>query len=165
MSRIRTAAVAAATCSILIAASAGVANAKTITLHLFSKQVYSSFRGPNGEALPPNAPPTVGDRFAFANDDYLGNHKHHAKRPFASEHIDCVINSPTTAKCDGALALGGAMLFADNWTLDLTSQSPPSVIKLTGGTNQFRHARGTIRVKPVGGPNSNNSDNTVRFRP
>ena len=57
------------------------------------------------------------------------------------------------------------MLFADNWTLDLTTQGPPSVIQLTGGTHQYRHARGTVRVKNVGGPNSNNSDDTVRFTP
>lgn len=163
MHRIRTAAVLMGACGTFLAATAGVASARTITLHVFSKQVYSKFTGPNGEAVPQNAPPTIGDRFAFANSDYAGNHKHHARRPFASEHVDCVINSLTTAKCDGVIALGGAMLFADNWTLNLTTQGPPSIIHLTGGTNQYRHVHGTVRVKPV--PKSNNSDNTIRFTP
>lgn len=164
MHRLRSAAALVAACGVVIAASASAASARTITLHFFSKQVYSSFTGPSGQPLAGNAPPTIGDRFAFANDDYAGNHKRHSRRPVASEHIDCVVTTPTTAKCDGALALGGALLFADNWTLNLGNQGP-GPIHLTGGTNQFRHAHGTIRVKGVGGPNSNNSDETVRFTP
>lgn len=163
MHRIKTVAVLMAACGVLIAASAAPASARTITLHFFSKQVYANFTGPNGEALPPNAPPTLGDRFSFANDDYAGNHKHHSRRPVASEHIDCVINSPTTAICDAAVALGGAMLFAENWTLNLTTQGPPPSVKLTAGTNQYRHAHGTVYLKPVG--KSNNSDETIRFTP
>ncbi len=164
MLRIRTAAVLAVACGTLIAASAGSASARTITVHFFTKQVYSNFTGPNGQTLPPNAPPTIGDRLAFANDNYAGNHKHHSKRPVASEHIDCVVNSPITAICDASLALGGAMLFSDNWTLNTAMQGPPPVVKLTGGTNQYRHARGTVHLKPVG-KSGNNSDETILFTP
>lgn len=163
MHRLRTGAVLAAACGALILASAGPAGAKTLTLHFFSKQVYAKSTGPNGQPLPSNAPPTIGDRFAFANDDYAGNHKRHSKRPVASEHVDCVVNGPTTAMCDGALALGGALLFADNWTINTTSEGPPAVVKITGGTNQYRHAHGTVHFKAV--PHSNNSDETVRFTP
>lgn len=165
MDRIKLSALSLATCCLLLAASAAPASARTITLHFFTKQVYSNFTGPNGQALPPNAPPTLGDRFAFANNDYAGNHKRHSARPVASEHIDCVVNSPTTAICDASLALGGAMLFADNWTLNTASGGPPSAVKLTAGTNQYRHARGTVHIKGVGGPNSNNSDETIVFTP
>ena len=62
MHRIRTAAVLATTCGTLIVATAGSASARTITLHFFQKQVYSNFTGPNGQAVPPNAPPAFGDR-------------------------------------------------------------------------------------------------------
>lgn len=55
------------------------------------------------------------------------------------------------------------MLFADNWSLNLNTQGPASFVKLTGGTNQYRHAHGNVRLKAVG--NSNNSDETVRFTP
>jgi hypothetical protein len=166
MHRIKTAAVLVGACGTFLAVMAGAASAKTITLHFFSKQVYSSFTGPSGQALPQNAPPTLGDRFAFASDDYAGNHKHHARRPSSSTHVDCVVNSASTAVCDASLALpSGAMLFADSWTLNLATGGPPAVVHLTGGTNQYRHARGTVQVKNVGGPNSNFSDNTVRFTP
>lgn len=163
MDRIRLAVVSLAACGAFLAASAVPASARTITLHFFAKQVYSSFTGPNGQALPPNAPPTLGDRLAFANDDYAGNHTHHSRQAVASEHIDCVVNTPTTAICDASLALGGAMLFADNWTLPATG-GPPSVVTLTGGTNQYRHAHGTVHLKSVGA-SGNNSDETITFTP
>ena len=49
----------AATLSLLVASAASAAT----TLHFFDKQVSSTFRGPNGQPLGPNAVPTVGDSF------------------------------------------------------------------------------------------------------
>ena len=163
MNRTRAAILACVACSIAVALSAVPASAKTIVLRFFSKQVYSSFTGPTGLPVPPMTAPAVGDRFSFASNDYRGNHRHHAKRPFASDRVDCVVISAATALCNGQLALGGAMLFADNFKVNLVTMSAPPKVKITGGTIQYRHARGTIAVKNVG--KTNNSDDTVRFTP
>jgi hypothetical protein len=58
----------------VVAVGASAAAAKAVTLHFFSKQVYSRISTANGKPLTPNAPPTVGDRFSFASNDYVGNH-------------------------------------------------------------------------------------------
>jgi hypothetical protein len=60
----------AATLSLLVASSASAAT----TLHE-DKQVSSTFRGPNGQPLGPNAVPTVGDSFDNTDLYYVGNHK------------------------------------------------------------------------------------------
>jgi len=156
-------AVTLATCGTTMALSAMPASARTITLHFFSKQVYSSFTGPTGQPLGPTAAPALGDRFSFADDDYVGNHRHHARTPFASDHSDCTIVSAGTALCDGQLALGGSMLFANNFAVSTSSSSGPSKVPINGGTNQYRHAHGTVLTKSL--PHSNNTDTTVIFTP
>jgi hypothetical protein len=163
MNRVRMTVITLGACGALGAIAAVPASAKTITLHFFSKQVYSAFTGPTGQPLPGNAQPTVGDRIEFANDEYVGNHKHHAKRPTASVHVDCTVTSSTGATCDGQLALsGGAMLLASNFTISFTSNAPVNA-KITAGTNQYRHAHGIVISRSIG--NTNNSDDTVKFTP
>jgi hypothetical protein len=121
---------------------AAPAVANSTTLHFFSKQVYSKFTGPTGKPLPPHTAPAPGDRVTFASDDYVGTGKHHAKRPTASDREDCTLTSPTAAICDGAIAIGGSMLFADNFTLNFSAKV--TTVKITGGTGRYRHAHGTV---------------------
>lgn len=157
MGRIKCAAVSAAACAAIIAASASAAAAKTSTLHFFSKQVYSRISDANGHPAVP--PLTVGDRLSFANNDYAGNHKHHAKQATASDHVVCTVTSTITssALCDGTIAIGGSMIFGDDFVLNFISNAATTV-KITGGTGVYRHARGTIVVKPVG----DNNDLTIK---
>jgi hypothetical protein len=157
MSRTKCAAVSIAICATIMAVGASAAAGKTSTLHFFSKQVYSRISDAGGHpALPPLA---VGDRFSFASNDYAGDHKHHAKQATASDHIVCTLTSisPSTALCDGTIAIGGSMIFGDDFVLNFISNAATTV-KITGGTGVYRHAHGTVVTKPVG----DNDDLTIK---
>jgi hypothetical protein len=159
MSRIRCAGASLVACAAIATVGASAAAAKTVTLHLFSKEVYSRISDANGKPLGPSSPPAAGDRLSSASNDYAGNHKHHAKQATASDHIACTFTSSSTALCDGTLAIGGSMILGDDWVLNFAS-SAPITVKVTGGTGKYRHARGTIVAKVV--PNTNNTDLTVK---
>jgi hypothetical protein len=151
----------AATLSLLVASTASAAT----TLHFFDKQVSSTFRGPNGQPLGPNAVPTVGDSFDNTDLYYVGNHKHHAKTWSASGHLVCTFTSITgpmsgTATCDGQIAIGGSMLLAENAKLTF-STAPTVVVPITGGTGNFRGAHGHVKSTSIG--NTNNSDITITY--
>ena len=99
------------------------ASARTVTLHYFSKQTSSTFVTPQGKPLGPNSPPAVGDINDNTDLDYVGNHKHHAKRSTASDHLRCTITGSTgnsaTATCDAQIAIGGSMLLANHTQTDV----------------------------------------------
>ncbi|HWH09490.1 MAG TPA: hypothetical protein VG165_00030 [Solirubrobacteraceae bacterium] len=151
----------------LAAAPAGAktttpAHAKTTTLHFFQKQTSQVVIGPGGKAIaPPSAtnPPVVGEEFISTDDDYVGNHTHHAKTATASDHLVCTLTTVTgQATCDGEIAIGGSMLLAENVPLDLTKLP---IVPLNGGTGIYKHAHGTASTVTVG--TTNNSDFTVKF--
>jgi hypothetical protein len=158
MSRIRCAVAALAACGLVAVLAAVPASAKTTTLNFFSKGVYTRLSDSSGKALPSNSQPAVGDRLSIASNDYAGNHKHHAKRATASDHIVCTVTGPSTALCDGTIALGGAMLLGDDFVLNFASNAP-TVIKITGGTGRYRHAHGTVVAKSV---SMNTTDLTIK---
>ena len=163
MNRIKTGAVSiVALAGAMLAMSAVPATAKTITLHFFSKQTSSTLTDANGNPVSQNAPPSVGDRLSFSDDDYVGNHTHHAKRATASDHVNCIVSQPGKGLCNGEQAIGGSMLLAEGFTIDFTSNGPTRVT-ITGGTLRYKGAHGTLVVKTIG--NSNNSDNTITFTP
>ncbi len=153
MGRIRYAAASIAACATIVAVGASAAAAKTVTLHFFSKQVYSRTSDANGK---PVTSPVVGGRMSFASNDYAGNHKHHANRATASDHVVCTLTSNSSALCDGTIAIGGSMIIGDDFVLNFNSNAPTTV-KITGGTGVYRRARGTIVAKSVG----NNTDLTI----
>lgn len=164
MYRVRAEAASIAALAVLaLTASATPASAKTVTLHFFSKQVFMSATSPNGQPVDQNALPAVGDRLEFASDDYVGNHRRHAKKPTASDHVVCTIASSTStsanALCSGDFALGGAEVIAANFTLVLAQNSATGPITINGGTGRYKHAHGKVVVKGIG--NTNNNDVTV----
>jgi hypothetical protein len=118
------------------------------------------FRGSDasGKPKPPNAMPVVGDRLSFADNYYAGNHKHHAKKATASDHVDCTITATSTALCDGVIAIGGSMIIGDNFVLNFNSNS--TTVRITSGTGRYRHAHGTITDKSV---SSTTSDVTIKL--
>jgi hypothetical protein len=156
MSRIRCAAASLAACATVMAVGASAAAAKTVTLHFFSKQVYSRISDASGHSLPPRSAPAVGDRLSFASNDYVGNHKHHAKQATASDHVVCTLTSTSSALCDGTVAIGGSMILGDDF-VDNFNSSAATTVKITGGTGLYLHAHGTVIAKPVG----NNTDLTI----
>ena len=157
MSRIRCAAALVAACATIMAVGASAAAAKTVTLHFFSKQVYTRISDASGHPVAPNAAPAVGDRLSFASDDYTGNHKRHAKQATASDHIVCTLTSNSTALCDGTIAVDGSLILGDDFVLNFNSNAATTVT-ITGGTGVYRHAHGTVIAKSVG----NNSDLTIK---
>lgn len=158
MSRISYAAASIAACATLMAVGASAAAAKTVTLHFFSKQVYSRISDASGTPLPSNAAPAAGDRLSFASNDYVGNHKHHAKKATASDHVVCTLTSSSTALCDGVIAIGGSMILGDDFVLNFASNQ--TTLKITGGTGAYQHVHGTIVAKTV---SSTNTDLTVKI--
>jgi hypothetical protein len=158
MGRIRCVAASMAACATIVAVGASAAAAKTVTLHFFSKQVYSRMSDASGKPLPPSSAPAVGDRFSFASNDYVGNHKHHAKQATASDHVVCTLTTAGSGLCDGTIAIGGAVIIGDDFMIDFSSSSNITTVKITGGTGRYRHARGTVVAKSVG----NNSDLTIK---
>jgi hypothetical protein len=156
MSRVKCVAASIAACATIVAVGASAAAAKAVTLHFFSKQVYSRISDASGQPLPSNSAPAVGDRFSFASNDYVGNHKHHAGRPTASDHVVCTLTSTSAGLCDGVIAIGGSMILGDDFVLNFNSNI--TTLKITGGTGRYRHAHGTVIAKSVG----NNTDLTIK---
>jgi hypothetical protein len=143
-----------------LAIGAPAASAKTVTLHLFSRETSSTFVDAQGHPVPPNTPPAVGDRFDNTGIDYVGNHEQHAAKPNGSDHLRCTITSITstgpTALCSGQIAIGGSMLLANDETFTLSASPPPT--RINGGTGIYRHARGLLTPTSIG----HNTDFTIR---
>ncbi|HUO71946.1 MAG TPA: hypothetical protein VMU39_14325 [Solirubrobacteraceae bacterium] len=143
-----------------LAVIAPAAGAKTVTLHIFSRQTSSTFLDAQGHPLAPNTPPAVGDTFDNTGVDYAGNHKHHAAKPTGSDHLRCTITGMTasgaSALCSGQIAIRGSMLLANDDTLTLSNTVSPTPIN--GGTGIYQHARGVLTPKNVG----NNTDFTIK---
>ena len=74
-----------------------------------------------------------------------------AKQATASDHVVCTVTSTitSTALCDGTIAIGGSMIFGDDFVLNFVSNAATTV-KITGGTGLYRHSHGTVIIKPVG---------------
>jgi hypothetical protein len=149
-------------CAIFTGVTATAASAKTI--HLFSHQTYSAQFDANGNPITnPNSEPTVGSYFLSTDNDFKGNHKHHSRKPVATDHVDCTFLDVTsfTARCDAQIGFGGGMVIADRQTLSFAA--PKQVFKITAGTGKYRKAKGgTVTVISLG-ENSNDSDLVVRF--
>jgi hypothetical protein len=147
----------------LLAFSIGTpaASAKTVTLHIFSRQTSSTLVDLQGHPVSPSTPPAVGDTFDNTGVDYTGTHKHHAATSNGSDHLRCTITGMTaagpTARCSGQIAIGGSMLLANDDTLTLSDGPPPTPIN--GGSGIYRHAHGLLTAKDFG----NNSDFTIRI--
>lgn len=133
------------------AAQAGAAAAaKKTTMHFFSRQVYSRLSDANGRRLPAGSLPATGDRVSYANDDYSGNHLHHASRAAASDRTNCTVVTPSSVLCDGTIAIGGAMILADDYVLTFPSSRPTTTVQITGGTGIYAGARGKIIARNAG---------------
>jgi hypothetical protein len=149
-------------CLIVTGLSATAASAKTI--RLFSHATSSAMFDPNGNPITdPNAQPTVGSYFIGTDNDFKGNHRHHSKRPVATDHIDCTILVPAslTVRCDAQIAFSDGMVIADRQTVSFAA--PKQVLKITAGTGKYRRAKGgTVTATPVS-QNSDDSDLVVRF--
>jgi hypothetical protein len=146
MSRIGCVAVSIAAGLTMMAVGASAAAAKTVALHFFAKPVYSRISDAKGHPLSPNSGLVVGDRTNRAFDDYAGNHRNHAKLATASNDVACIVTGSSTLLCDETIAIGGSMIFGDDFTINFGSKGATRT-KITGGTGTYPQARGTIIAK------------------
>lgn len=143
--------------AILAAPARAASGSAATTLHFYDKQLSSTFTDPSGHPIGnSNTPPPVGSAINITAIGYPGNSKHHATAPTASIHVACVVTTAPKALCFGQVAIGGSMLLANQFTVNLAgSGNPFSTIKLNAGIGKFAHARGTVHSTPVGQSNSN----------
>jgi hypothetical protein len=124
----------AALCALALWPAAGHAAGHVKTFRIFSKAVSITVTHPDGTVIsqPPFPEMAPGDVLDVYSLDFKGNHKHHAKRPLGSEHLQCVFGTgePT---CVSHVAIGGSlMVFGGN---------PGTLI---GGTGRFQGATGHV---------------------
>ena len=133
-------------------AVAGTASAsaagKTETLRFFSKVDKVTLTHADGTVVTdPSVQAVAGDRLDVFASDFAGNHKRHAKRSTASEHVVCMFTAASPEPdCTAHVAIGGSMLIFQGY--------PGTVV---GGAGRYLGATGkVISNKTVG--NSNDSD-------
>jgi hypothetical protein len=137
----RTAAVAA----FLTLVPAASASAKTETLRFFSKVDKVTVTHADGTVDPnPTSEPVAGDRLDIYSSDFAGNHKKHAKKPTASEHVVCTFATTPEPDCIAHVAIGGSLLIFDGNTL-------------IGGAGKYLNATGKV-ISNETVPGSNDSD-------
>ena len=129
----------------LVPAASASAAGKTETLRFFSKVDKVTLTHADGTVVDsPNAEPVPGDRLDVYASDFAGNHKKHAKRSTASEHVVCIFGTAPEPDCVVHVAIGGSLLIFHGNTL-------------VGGAGKYVGATGkVISNKTI--PNSNDSD-------
>jgi hypothetical protein len=147
-----------ASAGVALAAATPAADAKTVTLHLYSKATSSTFVDPHGHPI--KGPPAVGDTFDDMGVDFVGDHTHHAAKSNGSDHLRCTItavgHAGPTALCNGQIAICGSMILANDESFTLSQSAPPT--QINGGTGIYRHAHGLITPTNVG----NNTDFVIK---
>ena len=141
--------------------AAAYASAAGTTLHYYNVQQTVTATDAAGASLSNGgrgAAPQPGYHLDYTGLDYPGNHRHHASRATASNHLACTFTSPTTLTCNTQIAIGGSLLLGNDVTATLSSNGVSS-IPLNAGTGKYQHARGTVTVTPIA--NSPNADVTV----
>ena len=136
---------------------AASAAGKSATFHLVEKDVGFNYvdNPPRGGE---NAPPTIGDMFAFTANVLTKSGKH-------AGHLEatCTVTrggKPGYGTCVGVMALAGGQLSLQ--ALTTVESNGPNTIAIVGGTKAYEGASGSIRSVPRG-PNSNFSDDTVHL--
>jgi hypothetical protein len=128
--RIRTLVVAAAAllCAAALWPAAGHAAGRNLTIKAFSKITSVTLTAPDGTVV--NRDPAPGDTLDVYALDFRGNHKRHAKRYFASEHLRCVFGTGEP-DCVSHVAIGRSLLVWHGATLE-------------AGTGRFAGATGRV---------------------
>lgn len=143
-----------ALCAVAILATSATA---ATTFHFYDKQLSNTFTDPSGHPIGNvNTPPPAGSAIDITEIGYVGNSKHHATAPTESIHLACVVTTAPKAVCFAQVAIGGSMLLANQFTVNLAgSGNPFSKVKINGGVGKFAHARGTVHSTPASRNSSN----------
>jgi hypothetical protein len=124
---------------------------KTQTLRFFDKETSTTLTTPDGKVIdkPPYPEPEPGSVLDVYSVDFVGNHRHHAKRWTASNHLHCVFGTGEP-DCVSHTAIGGSLL--------IFSGNPGTLV---AGTGRYAGATGAVlKNKEVAG----GSDFVVRIR-
>lgn len=115
------------------------ASSKTEILHFFAKDTSFVYHNANGSIAPtPPRNPQSGDYFDSTANNYVGNHRQHAKHWTSSQHLRCTFGPGGPPTCQSQVAIGGALLVFDGF-------------KLTVGTGRYADATGNASSKDVPG--------------
>jgi hypothetical protein len=127
--------IAIAASALALVPSTALAAGKTETLRLYSQTQSLVLTHADGTVVdhPPFPDAKPGDRLDIYAVDYKGDHKRHAKTPFASEHVVCTFTTAPEPDCVSHVAIGGSLL--------VFSGSPASVI---GGAGRYLGATGRV---------------------
>jgi hypothetical protein len=148
--------------AVLILAAVGAAGAsanaaapsKSATLHLVEKQVgFNYIDNPPHQGT--NAPPLIGDQFAFTSDLLTRTGSHAGEIDATCMVTRGGVNA--VAVCYGVFSLKGGQLTGIA-TTHLAANGPDR-IAIVGGTGVYEGVTGSILSAPRG-PNSNLSDDT-----
>jgi hypothetical protein len=127
-SRILVATALALLCAAALWPAAGHAAGRNLTIKAFSKITSVTVTAPDGTVV--DRDPQPGDTLDVFALDFRGNHKHHAKRFFASEHLQCLFGTGEPM-CVSHVAFGRSLMVWDG-------------SKLLAGTGRFAGATGRI---------------------
>jgi hypothetical protein len=142
------------------------AEAKTKTLKFWSKEASSKFYNADGTPATGNpGQPAAGSYFVITDDDYVGDHKKHAKRAVATDHLSCTFTgSGANASCSGEFALPGGLLYFDHAAIDFAA-SGNIVLPIQGGTGKYRHLKGgTVTSITYDESNDSTSDIILKLK-
>lgn len=131
-------------------ASASADNGDGFEFTLYAKELPGPSPGDNGQA------PKVGDSFAFADDLYKT--KDASGDKVGRDGVVCAVvrsGDPMDLQCVGTVVLnggpGGQLSLQTLAAVDPDDESPPALdIAVTGGTGDFKNARGWVRSTPDG---------------
>jgi hypothetical protein len=126
--RILVVAAAALLCAAALWPAAGHAADRNVTIKAFSKITSVTLTAPDGTIV--DRDPQPGDTLDVFALDFRGDHKHHAKRFFASEHLRCVFDTGAP-DCVSHVAVGRSLMVGNGSTL-------------MAGTGRFAGATGRI---------------------
>ena len=142
-----------------MAESAG-ANPATMVLHYFQVQTALNFYNAANAVI--HHYPPLGGHVREDDVDYVGDQAHHAAKWTVSDHLFCtVVSLPATARCFGQFAIGDALIYADNFTINLGPASD-GAISVDGGTANFAGYTGSITETSIG--NTNDSDVVITLQ-
>ncbi len=129
-------------CAAALWPATGQAAGRTKTIKIFSQLQSMSVTHPDGTVVdhPPFPEMAPGDVLDVYSLDFIGTHKHHAKRFAGSEHLRCVFGTGEP-DCTSTVALGRSLLVFHG-------------DKLVDGAGRFFGATGRVlSVKEVPGGN------------
>ena len=130
------AAVVALLVALAVSSAGAAAPHKTQTLRFFSKPASITLTTTDGTVIrkPPYPEAKPGDVLDVNSLDYVGNHRHHAKRWSISDHVRCVFGAGAP-DCEGQVAIRGSLLIFHG--------DPGTVVD---GTGRYQGATGRVLV-------------------